>query len=294
MHSLNSVVIISFHTLIRLLPYVVMGVVFSEMLSYARWANSINIVPGRSPHVTIILAALAGMISPLCTFGTIPMVITLFGLGFPLYQLVTFLVASSLMNPQLFLLTWGGIGSEFALVRAAAVLFFSVLLGLTIRFLDAKWIVNPTIQGDEKGHHIGVRKFSLRAFLTNSLKSLQFIGFYIVFGIILGAVIEVYVPSAWFLILFQSHEWLGVLLGALLGVPLYACGGGTIPLVKSMMLNGMSAGAALAFFIVGPATRVTPLVALVTIIRVRFLALYIGALVVFSVVTGLLYTLISS
>jgi uncharacterized protein len=232
------------------------------------------------------------MLSPLCTYGTIPMVITLFSLGFPLYPLVTFLAASSLMNPQLFLLTWGGIGLEFALVRVAAAFLFSFFLGLSIQFLKVKWIINPNVQHSEKEHQSAVPQFSWRAFLKNNLKTLQFIGFYIVIGILLGAVIEVYVPLKLFVTLFQSRQWLGVLLGAGLGVPLYACGGGAIPLVKSMMINGMSNGAALAFFIVGPATRATPLMALATIIRARFLVLYVCALIIFAVTVGLLYSII--
>lgn len=293
MQSLISVFTISYHTLINLLPYIILGVLVSEMLKFAKWADYLKAVPGRAPVITIILSALVGMFSPLCTYGTIPMVITLFGMGFPLYPLVTFLVASSLMNPQLFLLTWGGIGLEFALARVAAALLFSIFFGLVIQFLDPKWIVNPNVQNHEKKHHVRVTKFTWRTFLKNNLKSLQFIGFYIVLGILLGAVIEVYVPSKWFLILFQSRQWLGVLLGAVLGVPLYACGGGAIPLVKSMMVSGMSSGAALAFFIVGPATRVAPLMALATIIRARFLILYISVLVIFAVAIGLLYAAIS-
>jgi uncharacterized protein len=294
MQSLISVFVISYHSLIQLLPYVVAGVLFSESLKFADWADYLKSLPGRAPLMMIILAAMAGMASPLCTYGTIPMVIALFSLGFPLHMLVTFLVASSLMNPQLFLLTWGGIGLKFVLAQVMSVLVFSILLGITIQFLNPIWIINPNIQNNQSKHHNSRSKFSLSTFFKNNLNTLQFIGFYIILGILLGAVIQVYVPSKLFLLLFQSHQWLGVLLGAVLGVPLYACGGGTIPLVKSMMVNGMSSGAALAFFIVGPATRVTPLMALATIIRARFLILYISVLVVFAVTAGLLYAFISS
>jgi uncharacterized membrane protein YraQ (UPF0718 family) len=77
----------------------------------------------------------------------------------------------------------------------------------------------------------------------------------------------------------------------LLGIPLYACGGGTIPLIHALMGKGMSTGAALAFFIVGPATRIAPLVALSTIIRPSFIGIYILMLFAFAVLSGLLITL---
>jgi uncharacterized membrane protein YraQ (UPF0718 family) len=53
----------------------------------------------------------------------------------------------------------------------------------------------------------------------------------------------------------------------------------------------MSTGAALAFFIVGPATRIAPLVALSTIIRPSFIGIYILMLFAFAVLSGLLITL---
>jgi hypothetical protein len=116
----------------------------------------------------------------------------------------------------------------------------------------------------------------------------------VVLGVVLGAAVEAFVPSAWLLAAFQSPPWIGVLFGALLGVPLYACGGGTIPLIRAMMEKGMTEGAALAFFAVGPATRIAPLVALSTVIRPRFIAAYILLLFVFAVLAGLLVTLVLS
>ena len=101
---------------------------------------------------------------------------------------------------------------------------------------------------------------------------------------------EVFVPDAWLVTVFQKPQWMGVLFGALLGVPLYACGGGTIPLIHAMIGKGMGTGAALAFFIVGPATRIAPLIALSTIIRPRFIGLYILLLFIFAVLAGFLVT----
>ncbi|NLG83188.1 MAG: hypothetical protein GX493_00970 [Firmicutes bacterium] len=43
-------------------------------------------------------AALLGMVSPFCTYGTVPVVLRLFRAGMEPAPLVTFLVTSSLMN----------------------------------------------------------------------------------------------------------------------------------------------------------------------------------------------------
>ena len=46
---------------------------------------------------------------------------------------------------------------------------------------------------------------------------------------------------------------------ATIGVPLYMCGGGTIPLLQQWLVGGMSLGSAAAFMITGPATKITNL-----------------------------------
>jgi uncharacterized membrane protein YraQ (UPF0718 family) len=289
MEDLINVFAISFRTLMNLLPWIIVGVLVSEAMKYFKWAEFISKAPKRSPILATLFAVALGILSPLCTYSTIPIVVTMFRLGFPLQPLITFLVASSVMNPQLFLLTWGGINPELALVRLALSLLFSLIFGLLILNINPDWIVNPVVRESAKEYRMKERLFSWTTFLRNSVESLQFIGFYIVIGILLGAFIEVYVPVDWFLFIFQSKDWIGVLIGAILGVPLYVCGGGTIPLINSMLMNGMSVGAAIAFFLVGPATRVTPLLALAAIIRPAFILFYVAVLILFAVGAGLLY-----
>ena len=61
---------------------------------------------------------------------------------------------------------------------------------------------------------------------------------------------------------FGGNEAWGVLMAATIGVPLHACGGGTIPLLQQWLWEGMSLGSAAAFMITGPATKITNLGAL--------------------------------
>jgi uncharacterized membrane protein YraQ (UPF0718 family) len=53
----------------------------------------------------------------------------------------------------------------------------------------------------------------------------------------------------------------------------------------------MGKGSALAFFLVGPATRFTPLLALATVLRGSFLVVYVSTLILFSLLAGLVYQL---
>ena len=91
---------------------------------------------------------------------------------------------------------------------------------------------------------------------------------------------------------FGGNEAFGVLMAATIGVPLYACGGGTIPLLQAWLLDGMSMGSAAAFMITGPSTKITNLGALKIVLGMKNFILYIVFIMAFSFITGLVVNLL--
>ena len=85
---------------------------------------------------------------------------------------------------------------------------------------------------------------------------------------------------------------MGVLMAATIGVPLYACGGGTIPLLQQWLWDGMSVGSAAAFMLTGPSTKITNLGALKIVLGIKRFLLYLAYVMAFSFVTGVLVNLI--
>ena len=86
---------------------------------------------------------------------------------------------------------------------------------------------------------------------------------------------------------FGGNEAWGILMAATVGVPLYAYGGGTIPLLQEWLWSGMSLGSAAAFMITGPATKITNLGALKIAMGWRRFALYIAFVMAFALLTGI-------
>ncbi len=81
-------------------------------------------------------------------------------------------------------------------------------------------------------------------------------------------------------------------MAATIGVPLYACGGGTIPLLRYWLLGGMSMGSATAFMITGPSTKITNLGALKIVLGFKRFALYLMYVIIFSIISGFIVDLI--
>ena len=81
-------------------------------------------------------------------------------------------------------------------------------------------------------------------------------------------------------------------MAATIGVPLYMCGGGTIPLLQQWLSNGMSMGAAASFMITGPSTKITNLGALKIVLGIKHFIMYIAYVIIFSLAAGFIINFI--
>ena len=281
------------NTLLSLLPYLAGGVMVGELLKFTSWTKIIYKWVCGSPVASVISASIIGIISPLCTYGTIPVVIELYKSKVHIAPLIAFLAASSLMNPQLFIMTAGGIGMEMALVRTLAVFVFSFSTGMLSYLVPERFMVRKSINFyDDGAERIANREkklFAVRQYFVNCLKNLKHLGVYLLVGIFLGVAVDLYIPKDLIYAAFRAGRVQSILAGAVLGIPLSPCGGAAIPLVSAMITNGMGKGTALAFFIVGPATRPAPLIAMATLFTPLFLAAYCLFLIISAVLMGLVY-----
>ncbi len=128
--------------------------------------------------------------------------------------------------------------------------------------------------------------------MKNIWRNVKSTGLYFLLGIVLTAFFQRYVPNEGFVSLFGKDKGMGVLMAATLGVPVYVCGGGTIPLLMDWLLRGMSLGAAGAFMISGPGTKMTNLGALKIALGTRSFFVYIAYVMLFSLLSGLFINLI--
>jgi len=107
-----------------------------------------------------------------------------------------------------------------------------------------------------------------------------------VFGVLLAGLITVLVPES------VMGSYLGggltaMLLMLIFSVPLYICASSSTPIAAALLLKGVSPGTALVFLLTGPATNVTSLTVLIGLLGKRATGLYLGSLIVVSVLCGL-------
>jgi hypothetical protein len=288
---------------LQLGPYVAAGILVAALLGQLdlprRWGRWLS----HSGPGTVLGAACLGGVSPLCTYGTVPVLVELLRGGASPGPALAFLVASSLLNPQLFIVMLGGLGLRLALAHVAGVLCLSLPVGLLARrlkpetFLSAEILapsfptptLSPSSQNWEEGEG---RRGGDRGLFHSLLRLTETVGLYFVVGVTLAALVQILIPAAWISSLLGARRWYGVLLAGILGVPFYACGGGAVPVIAGLLAQGMSPGAALAFFLAGPATRLTALAALGTLLNRRALIIYVAYIVAGAALAGTVLNLV--
>lgn len=272
-------------------PYWILGIVIGSLVSVfgkTRIQRLFQLLSHRKLGVFgLIPASLLGILSPLCLYGTLPIAASFSSKGMRHDWLAAFMMSSVLLNPQL--LAYSVIlGEQMVLFR----FFFSLLGGVTAGILVSLFFRDRPFfsfgnfgEPSSRDTHPNL----LLRLLFNMGRNIKATGPYFFLGIVLTAIYQRYVPEHLVSQLFgRGNRGFGVLSAAALGVPLYVCGGGTVPLLAEWLLRGMSPSSAVAFMLSGPATKITNLSAVKAIFTGKHFAFYLIFSVGFALVSGLL------
>ena len=238
----------------------------------------------------IVAASALGIASPLCMYGTIPIAASFSKGGMKDSWLAAFMMSSILLNPQLIIYS-AALGGTVLTVRIVSCFLCGIVAGLLILFFyKDKSFFN--FSGFDEPKSRDTAPNLLVRYLKNLWRNVKATGLYFLIGVLLSALFQRYVPAEAMTALFGGNEALGVLMAATIGVPLYACGGGTIPLLQQWLWDGMSVGSAASFMLTGPSTKITNLGALKIVLGIRRFLLYLAYVMVFSFLTGVVVNLI--
>lgn len=238
----------------------------------------------------IISACILGIASPLCMYGTIPIAASFARQGMRHDWLAAFMMASILLNPQLIVYS-AALGTTALAVRIVSCFCCGMAAGLLLYlFYKDKPFFNFDGFHERESHDTDPNL--LLRYLKNFGRNVKATGLYFLFGILLSALFQRYVPQDMMVQLFGGNQAWGILMAATVGVPLYACGGGTIPLLQQWLWEGMSMGSAAAFMITGPATKITNLGAVKIVLGIRHFMLYILFVMFYAFMSGFLINLL--
>jgi uncharacterized membrane protein YraQ (UPF0718 family) len=113
------------------------------------------------------------------------------------------------------------------------------------------------------------------------------VGGWLLIGILVAGAISLLVPPDFFLGVLGG-EFTSMLAMLLVGIPMYVCASSSTPIAASLILKGLSPGAALVFLLSGPATNATTITVMTRSFGPAITAVYVASIAVCSLFFGFL------
>lgn len=257
-----------------------------------------------NPARMIIMAALLGGLSPFCSCEVIPFIAALLAVGAPLGAVMAFWLASPLMDPAMFAITTGAIGSDFAIAKTLAAIGLGIFGGFgTLLLSNTAVFADPLRTKPKVGGCCGVKQpFSakpvwafwkdsarVQTFRNTGLENAVFLLKWLTLAYTVEALMVHYMPADLIANVLGGSGVGTVLLGALVGMPAYLNGYAAAPLVAELLDQGMSNGAAMSFMIAGGVSSIPAAIAVWALVKPRVFGAYLGFALTGSVLAGVIW-----
>ena len=292
--------------LIGTAPFLVLSIVIAAWAGATGADNLIAKAFIGAPLMMIVLAALAGGVSPFCSCGVIPLIAALLAMGVPLSAVMAFWLASPIMDPSMFVLTAGVLNMEFAVAKTVAAVGLGLFGGLVVHLMARGGALSdPLREGIGSG---GCGGSKIRApkpvvwrfwedaerrakFGKTALTTTLFLAKWLTLAFLLESLMLAWIPAETVTSALGGTGLMPIVMATLVGVPAYLNGYAALPLVGGLIDQGMAPGAGMAFLVAGGVTSIPAAMAVWALARPQVFALYIGLSLTGAFASGLLFQL---
>ena len=269
-------------------PYLLLGFFVAGVLSAFVPVSFIENHLGKRGLWQIIKASLLGVPIPLCSCSVIPVTASLRRHGATKGAAISFLTSTPQTGVDSIAATWGLLGPLFAGFRVLIAFITGCICGTAVEAFTPP--SNDSINGCEDDDcpscnpQDGAKKWK-QVFAYGFGVLPRDIGKALLVGIIVSGLLGALVPEDFFTRYLDS-EWLSMLVVLGLGIPLYVCSTGSIPIALAMIGAGLSPGAALVFLVTGPATNAATIATVLKTMGRKAVGIYLFTLAACSLTAG--------
>ncbi|BBW91383.1 MULTISPECIES: permease [Alteromonadales] len=251
--------------------------------------------------VGYILGSSFGAITPFCSCSSIPVFLGFTSAGIPVGITMSFLITSPLINEVAVLLLLSLLGWKFTLLYVVVGMSVGILGGI---FLDAiraeRWLQSFAAKALERGQKASstvqskqVESLSLKERHTFAKEEmLEIFGRvwkWVIIGVGLGSALHGFVPDGWIEEHLGNGQWWSVPSAVLLGIPLYSNATGVIPVMESLIKQGLPIGTTLAFCMSTVAASFPEFILLKQVMQWRLLVVLFALLLVAFTLIGWIF-----
>ena len=312
MEYINLFFIALFELSNAMAPYILFGLLFAGLLHEFVPGTIVTKHLGKDNIFSVIKATLFGIPLPVCSCGVIPLATSIKKSGASKGSTLSFLISTPITGVDSILATYGIFGWIFTIYRVITSMVIAMVAGILTNLFDKEETpVKPGFSAVKVSNTLSPA-FSLQKkeeasccstassccstekkdfWLTSAFRYafvtlLGDIAKPLVWGLLLGALITVAIPQSISNILIE-YSWFSYVIAVAIAVPMYVCATASLPIAAGLMLSGVSAGAAFVFLSAGPATNTVTIGVVKKMLGTRSLYIYLGSIVVGSIVFGL-------
>jgi uncharacterized membrane protein YraQ (UPF0718 family) len=303
MNLLLDILLQSWNILLESSVFILFGLLVSGLLRVFLNPGSVSRHLGQGRFKSVFKASLMGIPIPLCSCGVLPAAAALKKQGANNGAVTSFLISTPESGVDSIAITYALMDPIMTVVRPVAAFVTAFAAGISENLIGKPDTTRPIVpdlscpvdgccDGQNcspevhRNHHSFTEKTKagFRFAFTDVWGDLAV---WFLFGLLLSGIITVLIPESVF------SRYMGGGFGSMLimlgvGIPIYICATASTPIAATLILQGVSPGAALVFLMTGPATNVTSLTVLTRVLGRRATAIYLFAIAICAVGFGLL------
>ncbi|MBU1340486.1 MAG: permease [Proteobacteria bacterium] len=282
-------------------PFMLLGTLLGGFIEvFLSRERLINLLP-KKKHDAIVLAALLGIIFPVCECAIVPVVRKFLNKGMPLGSAVAFLLAGPIVNPLVFASTCVAYSFNFkiAVLRSFAGFFIAVTIGLII---DSCLSKTQTLIETTPAHtcslchdNANLKNQSLRkkvfAAFQHGAADFYDIGRFLIIGAFIAAALQTFVSRQVFTSVLTGPVT-AIVSMMVLAVVLNLCSEADAFIASSFQSAGVPFSAQLAFLVLGPMLDIKLIMMYLSVFTKKMI-ITLSSLVIFFVFFAMLFLEVS-
>jgi uncharacterized membrane protein YraQ (UPF0718 family) len=252
-----------------------------------------KVLEGKSMFVGNVLAALLGIVTPFCSCSAVPLFLGFIEAGIPIGITFSFLIAAPLINEVAVIMLFSLFGWKVGAIYMLMGLIIAITSGWIIGKLKLEkwlqdWVQNSKFEMMATDNYQLTFSDRIQAGQTAVKEILLKIWPYLLVGIGVGALVHGYVPNNYLTQLINKSTWYSVPLAVLIGIPLYSCSPGAVPIAYALIEKGVPLGTALAFMMSVIGISLPELIILKKVLKLQFILVFVGIIALGIIVVGYL------
>ncbi|MCC6407108.1 MAG: permease [Planctomycetes bacterium] len=196
---------------------------------------------------------------PVCSCGVLPIYRSLIKKGVPATAALALLVAAPEIGVDSLLLSWNQLGGPATLARLVCALVLALAVGWIVGRIASDGGAVAPIEPRQPPDRPAPRLSPWRAIERGLFETWGHLSPWILVGLYATVLFEPWISTEW---AASLPSWLQILALSAIGMPTYICAAAATPFAALLLVKGFSAGAVIAFLLIGPATNLTTIGAL--------------------------------